>query len=110
MRSVFTCSLCAQALERVSSHPALPQLVSEPTSAIMEEAAASVRNRFRSLQCMQDIMCLAGVVYQRVTCCAPGQGCKQLADLNDDCWNHIRRYLKLCDILCDVTGPHELEE
>ncbi|KAH8009170.1 hypothetical protein HPB51_011103 [Rhipicephalus microplus] len=110
MRSVFSCSLCSQALERVSSHPALPELVSELTSATMEEAAASVRSCLGSIEGMQEFMCLSGVVNERVTCFAPGEGCKQLADLTDDGWNHIRRYVKLCDIMCDVTGPHESHE
>ncbi|KAL3246246.1 hypothetical protein MRX96_057791 [Rhipicephalus microplus] len=111
MRSVFTCSLCAQALERVSSHPALPELVSELWSTTMEMAAASVRSCLRRIVGMQESMRLAGIVKKGVTyCCAPGEGCKQLADLNDDCWNHTRLYVKLYDMMWDVTGRHESQE
>ncbi|XP_075535424.1 uncharacterized protein LOC142571010 [Dermacentor variabilis] len=96
-------SVCAQALERVSNHPALLELLSESTSMSTEEAAATIRSRLRSIEGLQQFMRLAGVVKERVTCSAHEDGRMHLADLNEHCWSHVRRYLKLHDVVHDES-------
>ncbi|XP_050043150.3 uncharacterized protein [Dermacentor andersoni] len=96
-------SICAQALERVSNHPALLEVLSESTSMSTEEAAATIRSRLRSIEGLQQFMRLAGVVKERVTCNARDDGRMHLADLNEHCWSHVRRYLKLHDVVYDES-------
>ncbi|KAL3246239.1 hypothetical protein MRX96_057784 [Rhipicephalus microplus] len=103
--SVLTCSMCARALERVCGHRALPELLSELTSVSTAEATAMVRSCLRSIEGMQEFMRLAGVVNEEFACSARGDGCTQLADLNEHCWSHIRRYIKLYDIIHDDITP-----
>ncbi|KAH6939822.1 hypothetical protein HPB50_021867 [Hyalomma asiaticum] len=103
-------ALSARALERVSGHPALLELLSELTSVSTAEAATMVRRCLRSIESMQQFMRLAGVVSERVTCGARGDGCVQLADLNEHCWSHIRRYLKLYDVVYDDAASGEVRE
>ncbi|KAH7961404.1 hypothetical protein HPB52_008889 [Rhipicephalus sanguineus] len=100
---------CAQALERVSSHPALPELLSKLTSVSTAEAAAKVRSCLGSIEGMEQFMRLAGVVNEGVARSTREDGGTHLAGLNEHCWSHIRRYLKLYDVLCDDTGPHEAQ-
>ncbi|KAL3246248.1 hypothetical protein MRX96_057793 [Rhipicephalus microplus] len=76
-------------------HPALPELLSELTSVSTAEVAAMVQSCLRSIEGMQEFMRLAGVVNEGVACSAREDGCMQLADLNEYCWSHIRRYIKL---------------
>ncbi|KAH7958015.1 hypothetical protein HPB51_028001 [Rhipicephalus microplus] len=97
--------MCARALERVCGHHALPELLSELTSVSTAEATAMVRSCLRSIEGMQEFMRLAGVVNEEFACSARGDGCTQLADLNEHCWSHIRRYIKLYDIIHDETTP-----
>ncbi|KAH7944104.1 hypothetical protein HPB52_015641 [Rhipicephalus sanguineus] len=85
---------CASALETLSRHPAL---VAELT-VTDAEAASLVRTRLSHIQDMHEFMRLAGVVKDRVTCEPREGGGKQLHDLNEDCWRHVMRYLKLDDI------------
>nr|XP_050043150.2 uncharacterized protein LOC126540391 [Dermacentor andersoni] len=96
-------SISAQALERVSNHPALLELLSESTSMSTEEATATIRSRLRSIEGLQQFMRLAGVVKERVTCNAREDGRMHLADLNEHCWSHVRRYLKLHDVVYDES-------
>lgn len=83
---------CAQALERVCRHVALPEKVADLASVSEAEAATMVRESLRSFQGMHDFMRLAGVVKERVTCEA---GSVRLDSLNEHCWGRVRRYLLL---------------
>ncbi|KAH7944450.1 hypothetical protein HPB52_019819 [Rhipicephalus sanguineus] len=89
---------CASALETLSRHPALVAELAEVLTVTDAEAASLVRTRLSHIQDMNEFMRLAGVVKDRVTCEPREDGCKQLCDLNEDCWRHVMRYLKLDDI------------
>ncbi|KAL1450318.1 hypothetical protein MTO96_043942 [Rhipicephalus appendiculatus] len=89
---------CAGALETVSRHPALMEELAEVLSVSDAVAAYMVTTRLSHIQDMHAFMRVAGVVQDRVTCHPHENGLKQLQDLNEYCWNHLRRYLRLDDI------------
>ncbi|KAH7978829.1 hypothetical protein HPB49_006895 [Dermacentor silvarum] len=90
---------CARAIELVSGHAALVDMVCERAAVEAGEAAAMIR-RALGLPCLTSLsgfMKLAGVVKHRVECVA-GRG-RTLDQLHEDCWLHIRKYLKVVDIV-----------
>lgn len=89
---------CASALETLSRHPALVAELAEVLTVTDAEAASLVQTRLSHIRDMHEFMRLAGVVKHRVTCEPREDGRKQLRDLNEDCWRHVMRYLKLDDI------------
>lgn len=95
---------CASALETVSRHPALMKELAEVHSLSDADVASSVRTRLRDIQGIHEFMRLAGVVKERVTCLPPEHGRKQLHDLNEYCWSHVRRYLRLEDVRYSATA------
>ncbi|KAH7943757.1 hypothetical protein HPB52_011330 [Rhipicephalus sanguineus] len=95
--------LCAAALERVSRHPALVAELAEVLRIGETEAANAVRQRFQEMQGLHDFMRLAGVVRDRVRC--EDDGSTQLDALDSRCWLHVRRYLRLDDVACDLAEP-----
>ncbi|KAH7962831.1 hypothetical protein HPB52_018119 [Rhipicephalus sanguineus] len=99
-----SCALKPWNVYRVMPHCLL---LSELTSMSTAEAAATVRSSLRSIEGMQEFMRLAGVVNEGITCSARGDACMHLADLNEHCWSHLRRYIKLYDVVYDYRGPHE---
>ncbi|KAL1443495.1 hypothetical protein MTO96_007407 [Rhipicephalus appendiculatus] len=90
---------CATAAELVHSNPGLVEKVQELASIDEGEAASLIKRRLKRLSELDDFMCLAGVVKCSVTCNRRDDGQKQLADLNRDCWLHIRQFLKVSDVL-----------
>ncbi|KAH7944016.1 hypothetical protein HPB52_014304 [Rhipicephalus sanguineus] len=93
--------LCAAALERVSRHPALVTDLAEVLRISKTEAANAVRQRFEKMQGLHDFMRLAGVVRHRA--CCEEDGSTQLDAFDIQCWHHVRRYLRLDDVACDLT-------
>ncbi|KAH7944055.1 hypothetical protein HPB52_015031 [Rhipicephalus sanguineus] len=89
---------CAGAMETVSRHPALMEELAEVLSVSDAVAAHMVTTRLSHIQDMHAFMRVAGVVQHRVTCHPREDGRKQLQDLNEYCWKHLRRYLRLDDI------------
>ncbi|XP_075551323.1 uncharacterized protein LOC142584884 [Dermacentor variabilis] len=90
---------CARAVELVSGHASLVDMVSERAAVEAVEAAAMIR-RALGLPCLTSLsgfMKMAGVVRHRVECFG-GRG-RTLDQLNEDCWLHIRKYLKVVDIV-----------
>ncbi|KAH7938022.1 hypothetical protein HPB49_019268 [Dermacentor silvarum] len=90
---------CARAIELVSGHAALVDMVCERAAVEAGEAAAMIR-RALGLPCLTSLsgfMKLAGVVKHRVQCVA-GRG-RTLDQLHEDCWLHIRKYLRVVDIV-----------
>ncbi|KAH7944449.1 hypothetical protein HPB52_019818 [Rhipicephalus sanguineus] len=72
----------------------------EVLSVSDDDLASLVGTRLSDIQGIHEFMRLAGVVKERVTCQLREDGRKQLDDLNEDCWWHVRRYLMLDDVLC----------
>lgn len=97
---------CAEALERISRHFALPEKVAQLASISEDQAVALIKESLRSLQGMHDFMRLAGVVRDRVVCEGHQEGNAQLDSLNDHCWRRVRRYLELKDVrVADAPKP-----
>lgn len=90
---------CAEAVELVHFNPGLVSLVQEHASIDENEAVSRIKSSLKSFHDMDDFMRVAGVVRDRVTCHKRDDGQKQLVDLNQYCWLHIRQYLKVGDIL-----------
>ncbi|KAH6938570.1 hypothetical protein HPB50_010583 [Hyalomma asiaticum] len=89
---------CAEALEWMHLHPALPEQVADLSSVTEAEAIVMIRHAVRSLENMHYFMRLAGVVSQRVSCLWREEATAQLSDLNEDCWRRVRGYLRLSDV------------
>ncbi|XP_077512017.1 uncharacterized protein LOC144122936 [Amblyomma americanum] len=96
---------CASALERVASHPALPEEVAHLCSVDEAEAARMIRAALLSFQSIEAFMRLAGVERQRVECHPREDGRLQLHDLNEYCWAALRRYLTLRDVRESPARP-----
>ncbi|KAL1472744.1 hypothetical protein MTO96_039133, partial [Rhipicephalus appendiculatus] len=79
--------------------PGLVEKVQELASIDENEAASRIKKSLKNISELDGFMCVAGVVQHSVSCHRREDGQKQLVDLNRDCWLHIRRYLKVGDIL-----------
>ncbi|KAL1484461.1 hypothetical protein MTO96_032556 [Rhipicephalus appendiculatus] len=90
---------CAAAAELVHFSPGLVEKVQELASIDENEAASRIKKSLKDISEVDDFMCVAGVVKRSVSCHRREDGQKQLVDLNRDCWLHLRRYLKVGDIL-----------
>lgn len=100
---------CARALEPVCRNPALLEEFAELKSVGMAAAVAMLQLALRTTEGMPDFMRLAGVVKERVVCCASDDGRPQLDDLDADSWARVRHYLSLDDVIpaqsADVLMP-----
>ncbi|KAK8765278.1 hypothetical protein V5799_032114 [Amblyomma americanum] len=95
----------AAAVECISQHPALLEDVAELACISKDEAAVSIRNCIRIIEPMDEFMKLTGVVKERVSC-HPRDGMHmQLDQLDEHCWNLVRRYLTLEDIKYGAAQP-----
>ncbi|KAH7943544.1 hypothetical protein HPB52_009200 [Rhipicephalus sanguineus] len=90
---------CGAAAELMHFSPGLVDKVQELAFVDENEAASRINKSLKSITEMDDFMCLAGVVKHNVSCHKREDGQKQLVDLNRDCWLHLRRYLKVGDIV-----------
>ncbi|KAH7963167.1 hypothetical protein HPB52_019823 [Rhipicephalus sanguineus] len=90
---------CAEALDWMHRHPALPKQVAELSSVHEPEAIAMIRDAVKSLEGMDDFMRFAGVVSRRVSCQWREDERVQLSDLNEYCWRRVRGYLRLSDVV-----------
>ncbi|KAL1483104.1 hypothetical protein MTO96_002174 [Rhipicephalus appendiculatus] len=89
---------CAAAFELVHSTPGLVARVQSSASVDENEATQMIRRSFKNLLELDGFMRAAGVVKDSVTCYPRDDGKTQFADLNRDCWLHIRKFLKVSDI------------
>ncbi|KAL3190406.1 hypothetical protein MRX96_019343 [Rhipicephalus microplus] len=89
---------CAEALEWMHLHPALPEQVAELSSVPKRDAILMIKNAVKLLEGMHEFMRLAGVVSRRVSCQWREEETAQLCDLNEDCWRRVRGYLRLSDV------------
>ncbi|KAH7944292.1 hypothetical protein HPB52_017985 [Rhipicephalus sanguineus] len=95
----------ANALEKVSRHPALVRELVEKEGIAADEVTTILRSRLRSVEGLHDFMRLTGVVKKRVTCAPPVDDCSvQLQDLNAYCWRIVRRYLSFDDVKRFTVG------
>ncbi|XP_075559468.1 uncharacterized protein LOC142590980 [Dermacentor variabilis] len=91
----------ARSIELMQDHPRLLEMVSEGgdvTKADAKEMISSALLRVRHLS-LDEFMRMTGVVKETVECLADPGSRRQLCDLNLDCWFHIRRFLKMADVL-----------
>ncbi|KAL1473753.1 hypothetical protein MTO96_038495 [Rhipicephalus appendiculatus] len=94
---------CAEALEWMHLHPALPEQVAELSLVHEGDAVVMIRDAVKSLEGMHDFMRLAGVVSRRVSCQRREEA--QLNDLNEYCWRRVRGYLRLSDVGYSSAQP-----
>nr|XP_054923901.1 uncharacterized protein LOC126525890 isoform X3 [Dermacentor andersoni] len=91
----------ARSIELMHDHPRLLEMVSEGadvTKAAAKEMISSALLRVGLLS-LDEFMRMTGVVKQKTQCFAHPGARRQLSDLNLDCWLHIRRFLKIADVL-----------
>nr|XP_054923644.1 uncharacterized protein LOC129383298 [Dermacentor andersoni] len=91
----------ARSIELMHDHPRLLEMVSEGadvTKAAAKEMISSALLRVGLLS-LDEFMRMTGVVKETVQCLADPAARRQLCDLNLDCWLHIRRFLKISDVL-----------
>nr|XP_054923932.1 uncharacterized protein LOC129383400 [Dermacentor andersoni] len=90
-----------RAIELMHDHPRVFEMVREEADVTKPEAktmisSALLRAQSRSLD---DFMTMVGVVKYAVECHRDNVVGRQLADINHECWLHIRRFLKIADVL-----------
>ncbi|KAH8037094.1 hypothetical protein MRX96_022090 [Rhipicephalus microplus] len=90
---------CAAALEQIHWNPALVAKVQALARVDENEAASRISKIAKTLPELDGFMRAAGVVKYSVVCHARDDGQKQLVDIDGDCWLHIRRYLKIDDVV-----------
>ncbi|XP_070377133.1 uncharacterized protein [Dermacentor albipictus] len=91
----------ARSIELMHDHPRLLEMVSEGadvTKAAAKEMISSALLRVRHLS-LDEFMRMTGVVKKTAECLADPGTRRQLCDLNLECWLHIRRFLKIADVL-----------
>ncbi|XP_077494017.1 uncharacterized protein LOC144104730 [Amblyomma americanum] len=89
----------ADAFEKVSESPALIEELQSVAS--IEEAGAKqlIAKSTLRLADFTEFMRLAGVVFDSVECNPSEDGKKQLDDLPEPCLRHIRKFVRLSDVL-----------
>lgn len=90
----------ARALELVAEQQKLVEIVQSQAGVGAAEAARMIRQSLR-LMCLQSLdgyMKLAGVVKHSVECCGSREDGLRLTDLYEDCWLHIRQFIKIADV------------
>ncbi|KAH7967115.1 hypothetical protein HPB49_022848 [Dermacentor silvarum] len=90
----------AEALELVAASRGLVRKVQELLSLTEEEAIARISTELSDSKGLNAYMRYTGVVRNTVKCeeGAESKGL-QLDDLYEECWRHIRQYLKVSDVL-----------
>ncbi|XP_077528122.1 uncharacterized protein LOC144139714 [Haemaphysalis longicornis] len=93
------CGRCgARALEWVFDHPVLPEEIAKLASVSEAEATTMARRSLADMQPMLAFMRLTGVVKNELVFEARGPRGPRLDVLNEDCWRHVRSFLKLEDV------------
>lgn len=96
---------CAQALQRMSGHPALLEQIASAEKISEDEAAATACRMLGSLKGLHQFMRVAGIVKDRVECLPCPDQRTQLHDLNDHCWSLISQYVFLDQIVDPCPRP-----
>lgn len=92
-------SYCVRALEFVWRHPKLIEMVENRAAVSCGEAKKMIKRALSSIAGMDGFMKAAGVIRDRVECYGSPDGQRQLDELDDDCWSHVRKYLTVADVL-----------
>lgn len=92
---------CASAIEFVSQHPRLVEILQDKAAVTEARAKEMIRHALNSISGLDAYMTAAGVVKDKVVCRRQPGVCTQLDQLNHDCWLHVRQYLRLADVLQD---------
>ncbi|XP_065298424.1 uncharacterized protein [Dermacentor albipictus] len=96
----------ARSIELMHDHPRLLEMVSEGadvTKADAKKMISSALLRVGRLS-LDEFMRMTGVVQETAECLADLGARRQLSDLNFDCWLHVRRFLKISDVLQPRAG------
>nr|XP_054923645.1 uncharacterized protein LOC129383299 [Dermacentor andersoni] len=91
----------ARSIELMHDHPRLLEMVSEGADVTKGDAKEMISSALLrvGLLSLDEFMRMTGVVKERAQCLAHPAARRQLSDLNLDCWLHIRRFLKIADVL-----------
>ncbi|KAL1446611.1 hypothetical protein MTO96_044529 [Rhipicephalus appendiculatus] len=99
------------ALERICKlHTELMEDLAELVEISADEIGGIARRHLRRTASLDDYMRITGVVKERVMCHSSDDGHMQLGDLNEDCWEMIRRHLMLDDVTEAVAHPENLSD
>ncbi|KAL3194504.1 hypothetical protein MRX96_016138 [Rhipicephalus microplus] len=92
------------AFERIcKQHAKLLEDLADLANVIAAEIRGMARLHLGRVASLDDYMRIAGVVKERVICLPRGDGRMQLDDLCEDCWEMVRRFLMLDDVVERVT-------
>ncbi|XP_075559442.1 uncharacterized protein LOC142590958 [Dermacentor variabilis] len=88
-------------IELMHDHPRLLEMVSEGADVTKAEAKEMISSALLrvGLLSLDEFMRMTGVVQETAECLADPGARRQLSDLNLDCWLHVRRFLKIADVL-----------
>ncbi|XP_065283995.1 uncharacterized protein [Dermacentor albipictus] len=91
----------ADAIELMHDHPRLLEMVMEGADLTKNKAKEKISSALlRVHHCsLEEFMRIAGVVKERVECLRHPDARFQLVDINEHCWLHIRRFLKIRDVV-----------
>ncbi|KAH7968467.1 hypothetical protein HPB52_008545 [Rhipicephalus sanguineus] len=92
------------ALERICKlHGELLEDLAELADVSAAEIGGLARGHLKRTASLDEYMRITSVVKERVVCHPRDDGRMQLDDLNEDCWEMVRRYLMLDDVEEDVA-------
>ncbi|XP_065298431.1 uncharacterized protein [Dermacentor albipictus] len=91
----------ASSIELMHDHPRLLEMVSEGADVTKADAKKMISSALLrvGLLSLDEFMRITGVVQETAECLADPGARRQLSDLNFDCWLHVRRFLKISDVL-----------
>lgn len=95
---------CMEALELVAKNPALIEKISELQTVGEQEAEHIVRNALGTVSGLDEYMRASDVVKTRVTCQSDDDHTLHLDDLDEYSWLHVRRFLRLADVLAPTSN------
>lgn len=90
---------CVEALELVAKNPALVEKICKTHSVGEDDAAEILKKALGSIVGLDDYMRVSGVVKRRVSCPSGNDYKLQLSDLDEYSWHHVRRFLRVSDVL-----------
>ncbi|KAH7968466.1 hypothetical protein HPB52_008544 [Rhipicephalus sanguineus] len=99
----------AAALERICKrHAELLEDLAEFVEVSVDEIGGIAHRHLQRTASLDEFMRITGVVKQRVVCHPRDDGCMQLDDLGEVCWQMVRWFLMLDDVEEAVTHPDNL--
>ncbi|KAL1414287.1 hypothetical protein MTO96_030522 [Rhipicephalus appendiculatus] len=89
---------CASAIEFVSKHPRLVDILMDKAAVSERRAREMIRRGLDCISGLDAFMTTVRVVKNKVECLRPPGAGIQLDQLNHYCWLHVRQYLKVADV------------